>query len=31
MDERMARRPGAAPDPQGFGILAAQADARRIF
>lgn len=28
--EKLARRPGAAPDPQGFGDLAAQADARRV-
>jgi hypothetical protein len=27
---KMARRPGAAPDPRGFGGLAAQADARRV-
>jgi len=28
--EKLARRPGAAPDSQGFGNLAAQADARRF-
>ena len=26
----MARRPGAAPDPRGFGDRAAQAGARRV-
>lgn len=29
--EKLARRPGAAPDPRGFGNLAAQAGARRVM
>ena len=29
--EKLARRPGAAPDLQGFGNLAAQAGARRVL
>lgn len=28
---KMARRPGAAPDPQSFGGSAAQAGARRVL